>query len=754
MAEYRFHCDTAEAAVVSFRMEDSLSQPYTLRLLLHQREGEPPPFESLLGKGATLRIATLTQPTVRSVHGMVVGARDVGPTHDGYLYELDVGPPLLRAKYRRRSRIFHHKTMRQIVEAVLLDGYVQPRTAAASEDGGLQLDDAFTAPRALLAWSLHDVSRIDDAKVRPYCVQYEESDLAFVSRLLEHEGIAYHFEHDSTAVTMVLADHDGGRPRLASSLGSNLLGRHVESVQVGHRMRPKKVTMNAFNWERPKQDMQVESGAGEALIVATTGSYTQPHDHGAALAHTMLERLRSDARVATIVGSCRLLAAGVVFAVGHVRQTHAGEYLATKVVMQGRAEGELPPGAWVETAALKESFTVEAQCVRRGESGAAEESRFRPPRRTPRPRIVGVQTAIVTDDPDTRGAEIHVGGPEGNENGCVRVRFHWDTETDRHQREPTSCWVRVSQTFAGAGGGAVWHPRVGTEVIVEHIDGDPQRPIVTGRLYNGEQQPPWLGQGAATVSGFHTQSSPGGDKHNALTFDDTAGSENISLHAGHDWHSTSGNDRTEDIGNNSASTVAVHRTEKTGGNRQAQVSGDNEDVVEGNDSLTVNGDQSWTVAGTQTHTIAGDRELAVAGAHGVCTGPETYTVKGAQAVAVTGAQEVSVGASRTLAVAGAITTTAGASYRLGAPVVVVKAPLHTVEADVATVQASATINLLAGAAATLQGVAVAVTAAGELVLSGGGSAIRISGAGIEITGGAIKIAGGSVDITGGVVKVN
>src|SRR5262249_12309558 len=115
-------------------------------------------------------------------------------------------------------------------------------------------------------------------------------------------------------------------------------------------------------------------------------------------------------------------------------------------------------------------FTCAIECARRGHGAAAEESRYRPPRLTPKPRIVGSQTAVVTAAPSAQGAEIHVGGPKDAEIGCVRLHFHWDLEHDRLAGEPSSCWVRVSQLFAGAGEGALFHPRVGTEVIVEFLD--------------------------------------------------------------------------------------------------------------------------------------------------------------------------------------------------------------------------------------------------------------------------------------------
>ena len=174
--------------VVRFTMEDAISAPYELRLLLHTREaeGELDPFD-LLGKLGTLRISTGTSPSVRSIHGIISSAEDMGRAAAGSLYEIVLLPPFSRAMHRTRSRIFLEKTTRQIIEAVLKsDPRMQP--GDAGESSADDLLGAFSPVNELFAWRLLDPSRIDDAKVRPYAVQYEESDFDFIARLLEEEG--------------------------------------------------------------------------------------------------------------------------------------------------------------------------------------------------------------------------------------------------------------------------------------------------------------------------------------------------------------------------------------------------------------------------------------------------------------------------------------------------------------------------------------------------------------------------------------
>jgi type VI secretion system secreted protein VgrG len=397
--------------------------------------------------------------------------------------------------------------------------------------------------------------------------------------------------------------------------------------------------------------------------------------------------------------------------------------------------------------------------VRRGAGDGAAESHFRPARRTPKPHIFSTQTATVVDDPTARGAEIHVGGPPGNENGCVRLKFHWDTDAARHDKEPASAWVRVGQMFAGAGGGSVAHPRVGTEVIVAYEDGDPDRPIIVGRVYNGIQPIAALGKGSATVSTMKSLSSPGGKVFNEFQFDDTAGKEKVNLTAGKDWNSNIGHNRAETVTNDSTSTVKVNRTEKTGATRTTHVVTLNDETVDGDEKVTITGRQTLTITSGQDQTVTADRNLTVTGPHKVIVGPETYTVNGAETMTVTAAKTEGIGAAYDLTVTGAMTVNANATHTLNTPVATTNAPLISDNSTAWAVSASAmaTINTtvlsaVAQGPATIQGATVTVTAAGDVVISG--ASIQIKGGSISLEGGSIKIAGGTVDITGSVVKVN
>jgi type VI secretion system secreted protein VgrG len=778
--------------VVRFHGREELSAlaRYELTLLARAPAAEIDPHD-LVGARATLRIATLTRPAYKLVHGVIVEAEELAPVPEGMLYRVVLMPPLVRANHRTRCRIFLEKTTREIVETVL-----QGDPSLTLDPDPTLVDDAgdtvgFEPAAETFTWRLADPARVDDPRVRPYCVQYNESDLAFVARLLEDDGLAYHFENGADLCLLVLSDSDQGKARLdpGDPLGPARDARHVGGLKLGARLREKTVRLADYDWRKPALSLRADTdkGPGDLFEDRWPGVFSDAPSLGAPLAQARLDRYRVEAEYTTGEGRCRVLGAGTVFRLEHDRERYEGEYLVTKLDVYGEQAGVVTAHAG---RAGDVPFTCAFESARRGRGAAIEESRFRPPRATPRPRIVGSQTAFVTADPSARGAEIHVGGPPGAEIGCVRLRFHWDREDARLAAESSSCWVRVSQAFAGKGEGALWHPRVGVEVIVEFLDGDPDRPIVTGRVYNGQNRPPAAASGAATVSIHKSFASPGGAVHNELGFDDTAGSEQVKMHAGKDWNSTVGHDRSEKIANDSTSDVSVDRTESTGANRKTSVGADNTETVAANESVSVGANQAVAIGVNQTVSVGADQtehvganrsdavgvnQTASVGANDSLTvganqtvsvganqktsvggnleesvgGNKTAGVSGASAETVTGARSVSVTGAMTHAVTGpvvlsgaaSVKQTAGASFEIGA-------------GGPAKVAAGTALSLTAGATALLQGADVIINAGGSITLSAGGSSIKISGGGVEIHGAKVSVAGGSVDVTGGTVKLN
>jgi type VI secretion system secreted protein VgrG len=782
----------AHLHVVRFEGREELSAlyRYDVTLLARTQAAELDPHE-LIGARATLRIATLTTPAFKLVHGVIVEAEELGAVPEGMLYRARLMPPLVRAQHRTRCRIFLEKTTREIINAVL-----QGDPHLARDDAAAVVDDvgdmaSFEPAAEKFSWRVQDPSRIDDRRVRPYCVQYNESDLAFVARLLEDEGISYHFENGAGACVLVLSDSDQGKARLdpLDPLSPHLPGRHVGTVKLGARLREKKVRLGDYDWRKPKLDLGAEAkgDADDLFAFCWPGGYADDKGLGEPLARARLDRYQVEAEYATMDGACRVLSAGAVYRLEHDKSRYEGEYLVTRLDVRGEQHGV----ATVHVgAAGVHPYACTFECARRGHGSATAESRFRPARVTPRPRIGGSQTAFVTDEPSSRGAEIHVGGPDGAEIGCVRLRFHWDTDEDRLAKEPSSCWVRVSQVFAGAGEGALWHPRVGCEVIVDHIDGDPDRPIVTGRVYNGQNRPPGPASGAATVSIMKSCASPGKGVHNEFGFDDTAGSEQVKMHAGKDWNSTVGHDRTEKIANNSTSDVSVDRTESTGSNRKTSVGANNTETVGGDESVSVSANQTIaigadqkitvganqtesvgasrtdSVAANQTASVGADDKLTVGGSQTIAIGANQKTSVGANAEegiggnrtvgvggssveTVTGSRSVSVTGAMSHAVTGATTLSCSATVKQSAG-----AAFEITSGGPTKVTAGTALTCTAGATVAIQAPDVVINGGGSITLSAGGATIKLSGAGVEIAASAIKIAGGSVDVSGSLVKLN
>ena len=767
--------------IAQIRGVEAISSPYRYELFVLARDPAPEinPDDVVRMRG-TLRIATKTDPPFRVVHGIISEAEEIGPTQAGMLYRLVLSPPIVRAQHRERCRIFLEKTTRQIIDAVLLGDLDLGRDDGASvePDGGDML--RYETPKELFAWRATDTSRIDQVAARPYCVQYNESDFAFVSRLLEEEGIAYHYEHGDGICLLVLSDKDAGRARLSpfTPLGPDRTGRDVSLIKLGARLRPRKVSMLDYNWKKPALDMGVQQAGGgpaDLMTYAYPGGYPDTPDQGRPLAAARLDRLEVEASYAVGEGACRLLTAGSIFALEHPKARYDGEYLVTRIEVRGEQQGVLPPDARFGPQEAAPPYRAMFECARRGKGGTPAESRYRPARVTLRPRIHGTQTAFVTAEPTARGAEIHIGGPAGGEIGCVRLKFHWDRDAERHAKEPTSCWVRVNQVFAGVGEGAVFHPRVGVEAIVEFEEGDLDRPIVVGRVYNGQNRPPTT---TPTVSTFKTMTSPGGGTFNELTLDDTAGNQQIKLHTPKDWNSEVGNDRSETVASNSSSSVGASRNEATGANRSTMVGANNAELiganesitiganqltnvganqtlavmgnrdvsVQGNDAKAVTGNQALSVTGNRVAAVTGDELLQVTGTQGVTvTGAQTTTLQATHGLQVASSQSVTVGGSQTVTVTGAVTMTSSAKQSL-------KAPVQELAADGDQTLTSTAFKASASATADIVTALLGLVGSGKIEVKGG--EIVIKGAPVTIEGGQVTVKGSTVAVNGSSVTVN
>jgi type VI secretion system secreted protein VgrG len=353
---------------------------------------------------------------------------------------------------------------------------------------------------------------------RDYCVQYRETDFQFISRLLEEEGICYFFEHKDGQHILVLADDPGDHkpcPKQNSSRYQLSTGGWDEEdvitgLEATQEIRPAKYSLNDFNFEMPNTSLLVnvptnkKLGPGEREIYDYPGLYAKKAE-GDRLVKIRMEE--EEAQITQIYGSsnCRAFISGYRFTLKDFYRNDMNdkEYVLTALACEANQDFE------------KEAQLVYANhftCI-------PADVPFRPLRTTDKPVIRGTQTAIVVGP---AGEEIYT-----DEHGRVKVQFHWDREGKKN--ENSSCWIRVSHAWAGEGWGAVYLPRIGQEVIVDFLEGDPDRPIITGRVYHGTNKPPYTLPDEKTKSSLMSNTSPGGTTHNELLMEDKKGKTQVVL---------------------------------------------------------------------------------------------------------------------------------------------------------------------------------------------------------------------------------
>ncbi len=544
-------------------------------------------LSKLLGQPVTVRLA-LPEGNARYFHGFVTRFALVG-REEGYAsYQATVRPWLWFLTRIADCRIFQNLTVPEIVKEVFK---------------GRKFTD-------------FDEALGRKYRSRDYCVQYRETDFNFVSRLLEEEGIYYFFRHSDGKHELILADAPGshepipGGPRVPFYPPGGSVVReedHVRDWDLSQEVQPAAYVLTDFDFQKPRADMFVNTRqereharAGELEVYDYPGEYIEPAD-GEQYVKTRLEELQAGFELVRGEGPVRGMTAGGLFKlVGHPRDDQNREYLATKVRHE-LANPEFLSGGTATDPTYACSFTA-----------IDSKQPFRPARLTPRPVVQGPQTAIVVGK---SGEEIWT-----DKFGRVKVKFHWDRLG--HGDENSSCWVRVVSVWAGKAWGGIQIPRIGQEVIVDFLEGDPDQPIVTGRVYNADQMPPYGLPANQTQSGIKSRSSKGGspDNFNEIRFEDKKGSEELYLHAeknhtnitendrsedvGHDRSLHVGHDKSEAIDNNKSITVGVDHVENIGANKTMTVGANHDETIAANKTLAVGGSHGETIGANMTITIA------------------------------------------------------------------------------------------------------------------------------------------------------
>jgi type VI secretion system secreted protein VgrG len=634
-------------------------------------EGEPPAFDDLLGLHGTVEVET-SNGLVRYIDGIIAAAEPLPGGNDLRFVRLTLRPWLWLATLRMNQRIFHNKTVPQILAEVLGDYAAYP----------------------------HQLKLSRSYKPVEYVVQYGESDFAFVSRMMEGAGISYHFAHDKGEHRMVLTDTIDdlvaapGDPRLylASDTTHVGMGEYLTKVVAGRGITTGRVVLTDYNFKTPTTAMKVEAQGDATHAENRIESFVYPGGYGdpgtgKGVAGLRTDQTRAGDGPATSEGDILSVWPGMTFElVGAGDASHDGTYVLTEA-----------------------RHTFEGSAYRSGDDDARQyggrygfQSDAKPvvPRQvTPPARIQGAQTATV----------VGAGEIDCDEYGRILVKFHWDLKAAHSMR------CRVAQVWAGPGWGGVIIPRIGMEVVVEFLEGDPDKPLVIGCVYNAKNMPPYPLPGQKTRSTWRSDTH-GGSGFNEIRYEDQSGQEEIWIHAQKDMNEKVLNNHTlradnnlvQSVGNNKMVEVFNNVTHAIGGGMTVTVgpgfknsvvpagpagaeggvgevatgsgtavaAGDMATTVEQNVTVTIGANettdiganQTLTVGAKQTETVGGDREENVGGNHvetiathcSVTVGSNrTTTIGGNESLTVGGNMSVRVGGNYSLTVGGDIMITTG-----------------------------------------------------------------------------------------------
>lgn len=660
-------------SVAGFTVDERISHPYDIHLTLATQNNVA--LDEVIDKEAVLSVDH--QGGTRYFHGVVREFTSLGMDGGYDLYHAHIVPALWFLSLEQDCRVFQFKNVQDIVAEILEESNI-------------------TSDRYRFALSRED-------RLRKFCVQYRETDLNFVSRLLEEEGIFYFFEHYEDKHVIVFSDTNSGylympgKRQIPFNTNDGMVpGKEsVFDFIYSRRVRPGKVSQRDYYYKHTNLDLTTQrqgKASAQREVYDFPGNYFN-EERGTYLANVRLERLLVLGETAEGQSSCPRMMPGHEWELsGH---DYAGKYLPVAVIHHGAQPQVLGEHAGDggfrydnEFIAVPATVTVRPQIV------------------ADRPVIVGLQTAVVTG---SSGEEIHA-DPDGYLR--VKVQFPWDRRGQKDGR--TSCWVRVGQPWGGGGWGTQFLPRVGDEVLVTFLEGDPDRPMVIGSAYNSENQPPYALPASKTQSGIRTRSYPNGgtDNFHELRFEDKKGSEEIYLQSEKDWNilvkndkgQTVGRDESLTVGNNRSKTVGVDQSESVGVNKSIQVGANHNESIGANMTLSVGGFKNETVGINSLETIGGAKELAIGGLYQVAVGGVmNETVAGAKTEEVGLAKAVFVGNNMSDNVKGDRTTNTNGNYtETISAKYYAKANEYVIEASKITLKAGSSSIVMDGSSITIK----------------------------------------------------
>lgn len=679
------------------------------------RDADVPDVSALLRKPGTITVQRVdTGETVRRFTGLITAVRERLSRRDElYHFTVVIESPLHALSRSTDYRVFLEKTTKEIVETVLTEGGISSGS---------------------VSWKLSG-----SYKPREVCTQWGETALDFVRRIMEEDGIFF-FHTYGEETKLVVGDDAAVFPEMEGlseikCQAPSDLNPSEEAVTrlLNHgALRPGKVTLLDHDFKKPSLDLTAEATKEtpfEREFYLYPGRYVEQGE-GKRKANVILDGFVSSTSLVTGEGSVFRMAPGLTFSIAEGPAWTDG---VTWVVRRVKLD-------WTLTRAGTE-FSTNFALFPKDQS-------FRPPRLTPRPVVLGPQTASVTGP---AGEEIHC-----DEHGRIRIQYTWD----RHgkQDDKSSCWVRVGQMHTS---GSVVIPRIGWEVLVEFEDGDPDKPIAVGRVYNAATPPPMPLPGSKTSSMLKSLSTPGGGGHNEISMNDGGGGEVVSVHAQKDLNLVVANNKEEKVTTNATISIGANQSQKVGANQTVKVGAADAIKITGAQKHTVGAARTKTVTAGEKLDVKGDRSNTIGASHTIMT-PKTVecSTKGSFSETV-GASCMEVAAMEvSTAVAGSASITVGA------------AKIEAVAAGKSDTTAGARASTIGGALLSLSGADSGVSTSGAKATTVGGAWLAAAGKDAELSsaadlkinvGGAVimnaakivlKVGGSTVTMSGGKVVLD
>ena len=674
----------SELVLVDFQGTEGLSQLFEFHLRLASQDPNIE-LKQMIGQPVTISLQLTTafaSSEQRYFHGYVTNFSHLDTDGGLATYSATIRPWLWMLSRQQDIRIFQEQTAQSIISGVF-------------QDYGSLASYEFRLSKATAN--------------RSYCTQYRETDLNFVLRLMQEEGLFFNFEHTKTGHKLIVTDSstsakpiDGFSPSMPYSQGEMLDDVDVvTSLQSKRELMPTDVGLKAADYKVPNarryQTSKADIDQGDVPsyeIYDYVGPQGFPdRDRGYELASFRAEALAAHSKVFFGTSTSRRLMPLRYLQIedhyDHNGKPEDRQLMILTVAHSGQNNYQAGKGA----ASYSCSFT----CIRK-------KIPYRPLLTIPRPTIPGPQTAVVVGP---AGEEIYT-----DQLGRVKVQFHWDRLGNKNQS--SSCWVRVGQPWAGKGFGMIQIPRIGEEVVVLFLDGNPDRPLIISRVYNAQNMPPWALPASATQSGILTRSSKGATSANAnaIRFEDKKGQEEVWLHAEKDQRIEVENNESHTVGNDRSKTIDHDET--------VQVKNDRTETVGNNETITIGANRTERVGGNETLNVGGNRSETIDGA-------QSLVIALASAETVGLAKALTIGGAYTVTVAGAINTAAGL-----ASAEEVGLSKTTMVGKTYTISAGDRIELKTGSASLILESNGHITLSGTQVLIEGSGPVQINGKDVDI----------------------